>query len=152
MNLDWVANHEKLGRGVFESGVAGRVPPRANFFEQELAYNQGQMSVDRMTYADIGVLCEVHDDEAIQRGPNRKFYGWYTFPVALVRDVELDVKPTLSGDPRNAWHAEVIVPDFDSDISDAITTYANAISSEAEWEPKPLNPGAQRDIEQVSGG
>ena len=152
MNLDCVADHEKLGRGVFESGVAGRVPPRVNFFEQELAYNQGQMSVDRMTYADINVLCEVHDDDAIRRGPNRKFYGWYTFSVDLVREIGLNVDPSQSSDPRNIWHAEVGLPDADSDLGDAITTYANAISSEAEWEPRPLNPEAQRDIEQASGG
>ena len=149
MNPDWVANDETLGRGVFDGNVAGRTPPRANFFENELSYNQGHMSVDRMTYADSTVLCQVHDDDALRRGPNRTFYGWYTFPVALVRAIGLDVEPTQSTDPRNEWHAEVSVPDSDSDMNDAITAYANAISSEAAWEPKPLNPGAQRDIEQA---
>jgi hypothetical protein len=141
-----VENHETLGRGVFDSKLVGRAPPPARFFEHDLTYYQGQMSVDRMTYANKNTLCEAHDDEARHRGANRQFYGWYTFPATKVRAIGLSVMPTPSDDSRNIWHAEVTVPNLDD-----IAKYANAIRLEAEWEPRPLGPKAQKDVEQATG-
>ena len=106
------------------------------------------MSVDRMTYGDRGILLQVHTGEAANRGDNRSFYGWYVFPADLVRATGLEVIPSEATDKRNIWHADVIIPDSETPI----VVYANAISSEAEWEPKPLNDKAKEDIEQVGAG
>ena len=110
------------------------------------------MSVDRLDYADIDVLCEVHDAEALARGSDRSFYGWLTFATELVRHIGLDVEPTPSTDPRNLWHAELAVPDFDTDTDDSVTEYAHALLSESQWQPKPLSRRVREDIEQASEG
>ena len=110
------------------------------------------MSIDRLDYANIEVLCEVHDDEALARGSDRKFYGWLTFATGFVRQIGLDVEPSPSTDPRNLWHAEITVPDFDPDEFDSVTEYANALMSEYQWQPKPLSRRVREDIEQASEG
>ena len=149
MNSVRVEDDETLGRGVFDSDNAERIPPRARFFEDAFIYGNGRMSVDRMDYADPNILRAVHDDEAQSRGPNRSFYGWYTFETELVRDIGLEVEPTPSTDTRNEWHADLMMLDFAEDAEDIITEYAEGLKSEAKWEPRPLDPLDPRIREDV---
>ena len=151
MNPVRVEDEETLGRCVFDSDNAGRNSPRTRFFEEAFTYGNGRVSVDRMDYADVDILCEVHDDEARGRGSNRSFYGWFTFGTELARDISLEVEPTASTDPRNKWHADLMILDFASDEGDRILVYAEALKSEAEWRPRPLNSRFREDIEEAIG-
>lgn len=152
MNPSRVEEGEKLGHGVFDSGNAGRARPRARFFEDAIIYGSGAFSADRLDFADLDVLCDVHDDAAKSRGENRSFYGWYSFTSDLVRSNGMDVFPSPSADPRNLWHADVRIQNFDANHADIITQYADALKSESEWTARPLNRTARKDIEQASGG
>lgn len=152
MNLQKVEDGERLGHCVFESSNANRAKPRTRFFEDSIKHASGRMSVDRLTYADLDVLCAVHDDEALARGKNRTFYGWYWFTSDAVRAARLDVEPSPSTDVRNIWHADVLFADFDPSRSALILRQANALHSACKWEPRPWNPQLRTDIEQASGG
>ena len=152
MNLERVEDGERLGHCVFQSGDANRKKPRARFFEDAIKHAAGRMSVDRLMYADWDVLCEVHDDEARSRGPNRSFYGWHWFASDAVRTARLDVEPSPSTDARNLWHADVLFSNFDPGRSALILRYANALRSACNWEPRPWNPQLRDDVEQASGG
>jgi hypothetical protein len=154
MNPARVENHERLGHGVFDSDHAERQPPRPRFFVDEITYAVqelgGRMSVDRLTYADLYVLTEVHDNAAMNRGANRRFYGWFTIGADLLRDIGLSVVPSGSVDQRNRWHADVIFTDLSTEVNDQITEYANAITSEALWQAKPL-PLSRRVRDDIEG-
>jgi hypothetical protein len=152
MNLEKVEAGEKLGRGVFDSSNANSKKPRqVRFFEDAIKHGAGRMSVDRLTYADLDVLRDVHDDVAAGMGENRKFYGWLGFTSDTVRKVGLDAEPSPSADVRNVWHADVLFPDFDRSRSALILRYANALYSGCAWEPLPLGRLIMDDIEQASG-
>jgi hypothetical protein len=152
MNPDRVEEQEKLGHGVFDSGNAGRERPRARLFEDAITHGSGAFSVDRLDFADLDVLGDIHDDAAKSRGENRSFYGWYSFTSDLVRSNGMDVLPSPSADPRNLWHADVRIPDYDASYTDLITQYANALKSESKWKARHLNRTARNDIEQASRG
>jgi hypothetical protein len=152
MNPARVEDGEKLGHGVFDGRNAGRVKPRSRFFEDAITHGLGCISVDRLDHADWDVLCEVHDEAARARGEDRSFYGWFSFTSDLVRSIGLTVDPTQSEDPRNLWHADVLVPNYDSRRTDRITEYADALKSESNWTARPLSPTARKDIAQASGG
>ena len=152
MNPDRVEDGENLGHGVFNGRDASREKPRSRFFEDAITDGEGCISVDRLCHADFDVLCEVHDDAARARGEDRSFYGWFSFTSYLVRSIGLTVDPTPSEDPRNLWHADVLVPSYDSRRTDLITEYADALKSESEWTTRPLSPKARNEIERASGG
>ena len=147
MNPDSVEDKEILGHGIFHSKHAHRIPPRPSLFEDALNYGHGNMSVDRLDYADKDVLCKVHDDEAHRRGPDRSFYGWLTFDTSLLRHIGLEVCPTPSTDARNLWHADLVLPGFSTDDQDEITQVAEKLRAMARWEDRPLNPRVRADIE-----
>ena len=150
MNPKIVEEGETLGHGAFSSGNARRKRPRASFYESAIAHGMGAFSVDRLDFADIEVLCDVHDDDAKSRGENRSFYGWYYFTSDLVRSSGMGVSPTPSEDSRNIWHADVTIPKFSNAPADFITKCANALTAESRWQARPLNRMAREDIEQAS--
>ena len=152
MNPNEVEGNETLGHGVFDHDKAGKTYPPVSIFVRAMKYGVGVMSTDRMDYADFEILCVVHDAEALRRVPRRQFHGWYTFEVSLVRDKGLVAIPTASTDPRNEWHADVVVPNYSADKHDQIVAFATAVNAEAKWYPKPLNSQARDDIEQASSG
>ena len=144
MKSDQVEDDEKLGRGVFSSDNASGKGKRS-FFVDELTGCGGELSVDRLTYADITVLSKIHDDGATKRGANRQFYGWYAFTAALVRSIGLDAIPSDSTNPENRWHASLLVPQE----GEALVNCVNKISAEAEWEPRALSSQIVEYIEQL---
>ena len=150
MNSNLVEDGETLGHGVFDSSNADRKSPRSRFFKDAIRHGGRTVSVDRLDYADKDILCAVHDDEALARGDDRQFYGWYTVGSDLIRSIGLDVVPSPSTDPRNIWHADLSIPDFAVEDDDQITEYAESLKSEAKWLRRPLNPRARRDIEQAT--
>ena len=149
MNLDLVDDGETLGHGVFDRNKAHKDHPPVSLFSRALQYGIGKMSTDRLDHADIDVLCVVHDEEALGRGSDRQFFGWYTFEASLVRSKGLDAMPTPSTDPRNEWHADVVMLAYSTEKQDQIIAFAAALNAEAKWRPKPLNRQAREDIEQT---
>ena len=97
------------------------------------------MSIDRLDYANIEVLCEVHDDEALARGSDRKFYGWLTFATGFVRQIGLDVEPSPS------------IPETFGTLSQRHRV-CKRIGQSTQWKPKPLSRRVREDIEQASEG
>ena len=124
-----IAETERLGRGVFRSRDANRVRPRSRFYKD--AFSAGPMSVDRLDYADIPKLREIHDDEAIRRPSVNNFYGWYAFHAELAFGLGMDVHFTPT--EENPWHAEIVLPQDDRDDEDALLSYYVKLASESTW-------------------
>ena len=153
MNPVRVEDHERVGHGVFNSKDAGKLPPRVRFWEDQLAYFGSEVSVDRLTYGNPAVLCEVHDDEATVRGPSRSFYGWYVLEVRGLRGDGFDVKPNPSTDARNIWHADLLILGVDWNNQDSVVQAAAKVKARVtDWEPRVLNAEAQQDVDEAAGG
>ena len=108
------------------------------------------MSVDRLSYADLVVLCAIHDCEAILRPSVNRFYGWYEFIAesARVAGMSLAYAPTDDND----WHSEVKLPLGALDDSDSLLEYCTKLASESEWRARPMDRTLQQDIEEASAG
>lgn len=153
MNLVRVEDDELVGHGVFRGKDAGKMPSTTRFWEEQVAYFDSLVSVDRLTYADRHVLCEVHDEEAAARGPGRRFHGWYRFEVRGLREDRLDVVPSDSTSAKNIWHADLKIPGVDLGDPDSIVQGAAKLRARVtDWEPRVLNSEAQRDVDQATGG
>lgn len=75
------------------------------------------MSVDRLDELnsdELQSLVDLHDEGAQRRGPDRSFYGWHIFNVAVVQKAKGEVKATPDL-PKNPWHADVCYPTADED-------------------------------------
>ena len=153
VNSDRVEDHERVGHGVFRSGDAGRSPPRTRFWEDQLFYHGDRLSVDRLTYAPRTVICEIHDEDAASRGNDRSFYGWYLFEVTNLRQVGVQVTPTPSTNPRNEWHADLVIPRVVKGDKDSAVAGAEKLKAATSvWEPRELNPEAARDVTEAMDG
>ena len=153
MNSDRVEDDEQVGHGVFQSNDAGRSPPRSRFWKDQLSYYGERLSVDRLTYAPRLVICEIHDEDAASRGSDRNFYGWYLFEVTNLRKVGVEAEPSDSTNPRNKWHADLVVPGVVRGDDDSVVAGAERLkAATSSWEPRELNAEALRDVNEASEG
>ena len=153
MNSQRVEDHEQVGHGIFRSKDAGKSQPRSRFWKDQLSYHGDRLSVDRLTYAPRAVICEIHDEDAASKGDDRAFYGWYLFEVTNLRQVGVEVEPSDSTDPRNEWHADLVIPGVVRGDDDSVVAGAERLkAAKSRWEPRELNQEAIRDVNEAMEG
>ena len=147
MDRSKVESNESLGRCCFDSSDAERKNPRTRFIRT--SFVKGEMSVDRLSWADIHRLNVLHAEEGSRRQPPRTFQGWYEFRANKVRSVGWEVSPDETDE--NPWHAK-IVPLDSMDEADAFTQQCEKIAAAASWRPRPMLPAIEEFLEEVSEG
>ena len=124
---------ELLGRGVFDSkkakqAASGKTPPRV-FRERD---GVKELSVDRLSIADIPVLVSAHDSLRA----NQVIHGWAELSLDNAGKMNRSVRaaPLRS----NPWHAEITLPDVNPlDLSEEQDQHALNLAMLASWRPRP---------------
>ena len=147
-----IGHDETLGRGVFERKYADkREKVRTKLYAR--SFPNGAMSVDRLDYADLPRLRDLHDCEALHRESVNNFYGWYEFPADLA--YSLNMAPQYKRTEKNPWHAEVYRPQ-EAENDEWITCYTK-LAGDSKWRDRAsvqqeLDPSVIRDIEEAASG
>ena len=130
MISDVIEIDESVGRGCFDSRDAGRKRPRTRFIKRAFVEEETQMSVDRISVANLEDLVRIHNEEATGRNPARNFHGWYVFSVesVLAEKWQVKAKRTIN----NPWHALIIRADDES--QDVFEQVCNNIALQSTWE------------------
>ena len=67
-----------------------------------------EISVFILSRVSDSKLTQIADSIAVQRGSNRKFYGWAELSVANASIDAREVHATPA--PENKWHADIVLP------------------------------------------
>lgn len=123
---------ERLGRRVF-SGNAAKTPVPPHVF---LNRGSRDISVDRLTRVPLldTVIADA-DAAALQRGANRRFYGWAVVGAEDV--IAAGCQVAASPLPNNPYHADIVLPDATVEDADSHRECAVALAGVSDWQPRP---------------
>ena len=98
-----------VGRAIFQSNhwksICRGVASVAIFRDEK---SPVEISVFILSRVSDRKLTQIADSIAVQRGSNRKFYGWAELSVANASIDAREVHATPA--PENKWHADIVLP------------------------------------------